>query len=314
MHGTLRFILALMVALSHLGVLLPDFNQGVFAVVIFYLLAGMVSQKLIAHTYLNRPIAYYKNRIKRIFPLYFFALLVALTAYLLGASSYFISKAPHLSDWLANATILPLSYYYYTHQDTFTLLPPTWSLGVELQFYLLLPLLARSKNLFIPLLATSFILFTVASLGIINSDIYGYRFLGGVIFIFMLGMLIQRVRESDNTPLKTIKQLYLLLLLLFAYTLQETTHLPYNYETLSALLAGIPLLLYTNYTLPKPIDSYLGSLSYTFFLLHFPSLWLCKLYLHQSNIPLILLTTLLLSILSIKLSFLLYNNNTRKKL
>jgi len=67
MHGTLRFLLAIAVALSHLGVTLYGYNPGVVAVVIFYMLAGMVSYKLITTIYPNQPLLYYKDRVKRIF-------------------------------------------------------------------------------------------------------------------------------------------------------------------------------------------------------------------------------------------------------
>ena len=43
MFGYIRFILAYFVLLSHVGIGLAGKNIGVFAVVIFYILAGLVT-------------------------------------------------------------------------------------------------------------------------------------------------------------------------------------------------------------------------------------------------------------------------------
>jgi len=296
MHGTLRFILATLVALSHLGVLYAGFNQGVFAVVIFYMLAGMVTYKLITTHFQNQALLYYKDRFKRIVPFYIASLIVASTLYLLGATSYYTSKEPTLLDIIANITIIPLAYYMYTNQDTFTLIPPAWSLAVEIQFYILAPYILTSKKLFTSIFLCSFIIFSLASLNIINPDYFGYRLLVGVIFIFLLGAMIQK-QKHNKSPYIKIKNIYIALIALATYIYLAGEKLPYNYETLSALLVGIPLLLYCNSPLPKKIDRYLGSISYGIFLLHFPALWMVSLFPRlNANIYIILLLTITLSI------------------
>lgn len=50
MHGTFRFLLAILVLLSHLD-LFFGFNQGWAAVFAFYILAGAVSSKLYLQIY-----------------------------------------------------------------------------------------------------------------------------------------------------------------------------------------------------------------------------------------------------------------------
>jgi len=303
MHGTLRFILALLVALSHLGLFIIDnFNQGVFAVVFFYLLAGMVSHKLLTTIFVNQPLQYYKNRIKRIFPIYLLSLSFTIIIYFIGISSFFLSTTPNFIDWLSNISIIPLSYYMYSHQDTFTLLPPAWSLGVELQFYLTAPFLLKSKKLFLYIFIVSFLIFISASIGKINTDYFGYRLIIGVIFIFMLGSIIQKAREKNFTAIKQLTIVYLTLTLLLLYIYFKKYTATYNYETISSLLVAIPLLLFFNSPLPIKIDRYLGELSYPFFLLHFPSLWIYQIYNPKniSLIPILIITTLL-SIITIKI-------------
>lgn len=282
MFGMLRLILASMVALSHLGVSIPHFNQGVFAVVVFYLLAGMVSYKLLSQTYIDSPLSYYKNRLIRILPMYYISLIIAAVAYLLGTSSYFLSKTPHIIDWLSNISIIPLAYYMYSGIDTFTLLPPAWSLAVELQFYLLAPFLFKNTKFFILAFTISFLVFISASLSIINTDIFGYRLIIGVCFIFLLGFMLKIA--PSNTQIKTsLYIVYFILISVFIYTVYSKTKQNYNYETLTALLISIPLLYRAqNFKLNttqiiKKIDTHLGFISYGIFLLHFPSLWLLEL-------------------------------------
>lgn len=295
MYGTLRFFLAILVALSHLGVSLPNFNQGVFAVIIFYMLAGMVSYKLITNVYLKTPFAYYKDRFKRIYPLYFLSLLLAIVLYFIGINSYFVSKPPSYIDWISNFTIFPLAYYMYSDIDRFTLIPPVWSLAVELQFYLFAPFIFTSKRFFYILYIFSLFIFTLAIIGVLNTDYFGYRLLIGVIFIFLLGSLLYKAKSNDKKALQILCLTYILVFCLGAYIFTFSLKQPYNYEVISSLLIGMPIIYFYSSTITKNIDDYLGQISYGLFLFHFPALWLSAIF-GYSHIVIVLFLTLLLSI------------------
>ena len=95
MFGYIRFILAYFVLLSHVGIGLAGKNIGVFAVVIFYILAGLVTSKVfIKIAPQNAQISYFvKDRFLRIYPAFLFAFV--LTVLFFCATSYL---QPHFSQ------------------------------------------------------------------------------------------------------------------------------------------------------------------------------------------------------------------------
>jgi len=297
-HGALRLLLAVTVAVSHLGVRPCGFQIGVMSVMIFYLLAGMVADKLISTPGLSSPLAYWSNRLHRIVPLYYFSLIIASIAWFFGAKSFFLARSPSAADLFANIFIIPLSYFMYTGQDAFTLIPPAWSLGVELQFYLLVPLLLPRRGLMLLVLWTSFFVFCLAVLGVLNTDYFGYRLLPGVLFVFLAGALLHRGILGCAGSRQILVGLWFGLVLLTVWVLCRGQHLPFNYEALAALLVGLPLLYFSTSPFPLWADRIFGVLSYGVFLLHLPALWLLEIGLGRvPSIPAVLTLTLFLAAL-----------------
>lgn len=293
-HGIIRFVLALFVALSHLGISFYGYNIGVFAVVIFYLLAGFTTAKLYHEIFNYDYKEYIKDRFLRIYPLYTVVLVFSILIYLsLHPKSNFLSKDPDILDWLYNITIVPLNYYMFNGIDKFTLIPPAWSLGAEIQFYILSLLSIRYSSLFI---AMSFMVFFIASIGIIDTDIYGYRLLIGVLFIFLLGVKIYNYIKFKNKKERNfIISLNSTLVVILIYILFTNKIYRFNIEVLGALIVGIPLLMFYRNDKFVQIDRLFGNLSYGLFLFHFPLIWLCE-NLHFHNKYFFILSVLFLSI------------------
>lgn len=202
MFGYIRFILAYFVLLSHVGIGLAGKNIGVFAVVIFYILAGLVTSKVfIKIAPQNAQISYFvKDRFLRIYPAFLFAFV--LTALFFCTTSYL---QPHFSakNLLANALIVPLNYFFWLDVSVIDapvglnfLIPPAWSLGAELQAYALLVLAIKFRRLGYALALGSLGVYVAANLGFIDSDIYGYRLVCGVFFMFYTGFLIYQKQHS----------------------------------------------------------------------------------------------------------------------
>ncbi|MDD5460626.1 MAG: acyltransferase [Methylococcales bacterium] len=285
--GALRFLLAVTVLISHLGIKIKGYTPGVIAVIVFYMLAGHVVARLWGKWRHQSDASrrFYYDRAWRILPQYTVALFFSILIWLDGAQSPFLATQPGLFDWLANVLIIPLNFYMYTGQDAFTLIPPAWSLGAEMQFYLIAPLLLSQKlfNLLM-VFGLSLGIFALAQLQILDTDYYGYRLIPGVLFIFLLGAL----HELSCRHRAVHKLLVILWLLNFTYLLWLFTvaqHLPYNEEVALGLMIAMPLLALLNRpktdkqygSIATYFDRRLGALSYGVFLYHFPVIWLLKL-------------------------------------
>lgn len=283
--GSLRYLLACAVVASHLGITLYGFNIGVMAVVVFYMLAGQVVVKLLYRQphqpFTRRLRVFYWDRFLRIAPMYTITLLVAILIWW-GAKpeSYFLSRSPDLFDWLANILVVPLAYFMYTGQDQFTLLPPAWSLAVELQFYLLVPFLLQSSRRLALAFILSLLVFIMAQTQQINVDYFGYRLLPGVLFIFILGAY--SLQPNPRTRL-SLWGLCLLCCFYAAFLLLLNITVPFNFEVAIGLTLGLICLLsaphWQRTLLPRAWQTRLGAWSYGVFLVHMPIMWLVEPYI-----------------------------------
>lgn len=277
MLGTLRLLLAVLVALSHADVRVAGFNPGVVAVVGFYLISGYVMTGLLRRHYARaRDVpAFYLDRALRLYPQYLFIAGLTLIWFLAtDARTLFLRHAPTLGDLFNNLAIVPLNFFMFNDSDHFALIPPGWSLGAEVQFYLLVPwlLLARLRG---AALLASFAVYLLAAWGVIQTEWYGYRLLPGVLFMFLLGSYLYELHHGAaprRLPPLVVWLGFGVLLLLLAGAGRLT--LPYNVETLTGLLLGLPALHVLGRLPRRGWDELLGDLAYGVFLCHFLVLWL----------------------------------------
>ena len=279
MIGYIRLFLATAVLLSHVGVRFNGLNPGVIAVVIFYMIAGGV----VAHIWQNvlpegrnKLFHFYKDRCLRIFPLYFYT--ACLTLIFLAITSY---GSPNYSvlALLNNALIIPLNYYMVIDSTVMTepawnLIPPAWSLGTELQAYILLPFALKYRRFRIMIVSLSLIIYMAANLSFIHTDYFGYRLLPGVLFIFILGGSLKSRGITQSYWLSTI--LFIASVITYiAITYQPIPPQMHAQETLIGLMIGIPLLTAAHHLNIKVLyNKEMGALSYGIFLTHFLIIWL----------------------------------------
>ena len=188
----LRGISVLLVVLFHMG--FNTFRNGWIGVDIFFVISGFLMWHLYVDQIMNREIiGFYIKRLKRLLP--------ALSVSILIAGLAFIPRLPFsqrnsMIDELS-AAILGLSNIYYwlidQHSSNSELRPliTLWSISLELQFYLLFPIIVfftmRSTKKLSWLLSSSFILFLILGYFTYETKIYT---LPGKLCEFLLGMVV----------------------------------------------------------------------------------------------------------------------------
>lgn len=148
MLGIFRYILALLVTLSHLWSDMAGWS-AIGAVFGFYVISGYLMTSVLNQSYgfsragLGR---YSLNRFLRIFPTYWFVLLLAAAVvYAIPRdafhTNYKLSMPREPFDWFANIFIVGLLDGPYK-----VLIPPAWTLDIEIIFYALMGLgLSRNR-------------------------------------------------------------------------------------------------------------------------------------------------------------------------
>lgn len=299
MTGYLRFFLAVMVMLSHLGMGVWGFNPGVVAVVIFYLLAGKVLanlywEKLRGLREKEKIGILLKERFLRVYPVYFMTF--CLTVIFLGITD-FGKPLWEFKRCLWNLLVVPLNYHMFFKDELIVLrgtepewwlIPTGWSLGLEVQAYLgLITVFGRVWAICLSFLC-SLLIYILAFLEVLNSEYFGYRLLPGVFFIFLLGAMFERKRLGIAHP-KEIVLTWIALGVMFGLALIEIFYWklkrPFIKESLLGLFLGILWFkLVINKLTSKRIrkdsnlkgDRFWGNLSYPFFLCHFLSFWILE--------------------------------------
>ena len=142
--GFIRFVLAMMVLLNHLW--LPTANTiGAHAVTGFYIVSGFLMTKVINEVYLGDKgrFRYLINRVLRIYPLYLLILMATVICVFILPEYFQVYSLIRFpldgSEWFSNLTLFRLT-------DSATILiPPAWSLYVEVVFYMIIAFIGRSQ-------------------------------------------------------------------------------------------------------------------------------------------------------------------------
>jgi peptidoglycan/LPS O-acetylase OafA/YrhL len=146
MFGSLRFLLAYLVILSHLVGTDYVAHFGFYAVRGFFVISGFMMTAALNEVYAFDGRRFWANRALRLLPPYYLVCLLTLAAIAVApaqAADYqkFWRGAPGLDDLLANISVLPLQLTY----ASFRLIPPFWSVAIEIDMYLLLFLVVSRR-------------------------------------------------------------------------------------------------------------------------------------------------------------------------
>jgi peptidoglycan/LPS O-acetylase OafA/YrhL len=296
MFGTYRFILALAVALDHMG-LFPAFHVGSTAVIGFFILSGYV----MAHSFsryfgsdLRQALRFYLDRALRIYPVYLVLLGLIVGFFLLTERARVDVNALSV---LSHVTVFPLNLWrvleprslYMLRDHTLIPIPPAPTLAIELQYYLLLPFLLVHRWLAYAGYAVTLAVFTLAASGRIHHS-FGETYLTGLLFVFLAGSLLyDRAATADGRrPSQAIvvgTSAYLGALLLYLAWIGRAG----DSVTLEVII-GFELGIVCTYVLAQitrssALDYFLGNLSYPLFLSHCFAIWLFEFLAGHYPLP-----------------------------
>jgi len=222
--GLFRLALALAVLLTHLPPATYRFMGGGLAVQCFFIISGFYMALVLDGKY-RGPGIFYSNRVLRLAPTYFVALLLAAVALFgFGASAtatpemfagFYRHPGAALLLGFQNLTVLGqelLFWFKVTGEATFSfdasnappsgsaavgwqflLVPQAWSLSMEMVFYALAPYLARTKSVTLAALALASMAMRVAGHWLpVDFGNWQGRLFPTAFFLFLLGMLAFR--------------------------------------------------------------------------------------------------------------------------
>lgn len=270
--GLFRFLLSSAVVVFHYSSL----SVGATSVYLFFGLSGYWVSKMWGAKYSTLPSPYATfliSRAWRLAPVFLFCSMLALFVTVLLPSLIPAAKPPVLlsTETLVSSFIL-LGYHTEHHGP----LGPAWSLDMEMQFYILAPMIfgaLRSR----PRVATALIV----ALGCVSSIIYGGQLLPTYLPMFLIGMLAaqypgylrgDRMRIASAVLASSILLAFLsipaLRPVLFGGANPGELFVFNGLLNVVIALAAIPFALNTVFHKSNRLDKLLADMSYSVYLFH----------------------------------------------
>ncbi len=286
----LRAVSVLVIILFHLKV--SAFSGGFIGVDVFFVVSGYLITQIIVSSLGAGNFSFrdfYLRRIARILPALIATILVVLPVAMYlqqpAALIHTAQESIYALLSLSNIFFWTEANYWAPSAEKYVLLH-TWSLGVEEQFYLVYPLLLVASHRIagvrgvVTLLLLIFIGGALASEAVLKADrsaafyftpLRFYEFALGGLAATMPGLKnLQKTRESATTA--TVLGLGLILYAAIEY--HGTMALP-GFDMLLPLSGAVLILLagpnpVARLLLMNPLMSYLGKISYSLYLTHWP--------------------------------------------
>jgi len=277
MFGILRTLLAINVVLLHI------FNVptlGNYSVSFFFILSGFLMTFIVHNTYgysVNGFKIFWINRFLRLFPIYYFIMLITIVFVIVLPSvtsrhnSIFLPS--NFIEWIANITMLYPEIV--PHRFNPKLVPTSWALTNELIFYFLISFgISKTfkRTLLWFLLSVAYFIGTYF---FYNIATYRYSAVFASSLPFAIGALLFWVVKWY--PLKKVKLKYIILLyILFLLNAYYKLNYSLLFKEISIYLNIIlaTIIIYFSFFAQsssklKSIDNYIGMYSYPIYLGHY---------------------------------------------
>jgi peptidoglycan/LPS O-acetylase OafA/YrhL len=307
--GTLRLILALAVVIAHIhidkGAQVGGAGAAIVAVKLFFLLSGFYMAMVLEDKYRGHTLAFYKARLMRLMPLYWATIGATLifyyvTAFASVSGAVFSRVADSERSWLelvvavfSNLTFIGLDFgkLLCTYNlpgcsslVSLTVVSQAWTLGIEVIFYLIAPILAFIgwRAVVGSLIVSLGIKVAIIAMGL-GATSWGRNFVLAEIVYFMLGMvafsLYKSLRHSLPDRKYFIPLIPLSAVLLIGYERGFSSLYYVNQKLIDvtldplffvAMTLIVPFLFHA--TDGRKWDALLGDLSYPIYITHLLSL------------------------------------------
>jgi len=291
----LRAVAILSVVLYHAGV--PGITGGftgvdIFFVISGYLIGGQIYAELRGGSF--SYLRFYRRRVKRILPAFFAVMAFILLAALLVLSPQEVAqtaRSAFAATLSASNILFWMTANYFTPKAELNPVLMTWSLGVEEQFYVLIPLLmvllARvRRNWLLPaILATCALSFLIAWSELGRSPMMAFYLLPARAWELGIGVALAAAelnRKRHSLPIRLSSQIEaislvgLALLLAPIFLLTAATPFPGPAALPSvlgaAMVLGVPGSWINRHVLSLPPLTFIGKISYSWYLWHWPLL------------------------------------------
>lgn len=265
------------------------------AVISFLIISSFVMTSLIERNYKmpEKVGLFYLDRALRLYPQFLFYFVVScMVIYFLLPGTPQAAELT-LKNIAASLSIVPLGFYMFGMAGT-QILPPAWSLGLEMCFYLMIPFLIiyRARGIAFVL---SVAVFIAACFGYINTDLYGYRLLPGVLFMFLCGSYLYKAQAKGLAiAAGTAVAAGLIFWAIMAGLIERQ---PFNAEVTAGIALGVPAVYLLTKLKFHRADEFLGNISYGVFLNHFVVMYFLRAFWPVAYGSHVVATVLVLSFL-----------------
>ncbi|PHE69511.1 acyltransferase [Bacillus wiedmannii] len=325
---SIRGLAALTVVFGHFCLMLPSLPNSIKfsplrflwaggeAVIVFYVLSGFVLSMALYHSKTNYW-GYLIKRFVRIYIPYYFWIIVTFVLFILFSSYEVVGLRDWFYDrWQGSITKLDILNHFLLLNNFFTenYNPVIWSLAQEMRISIVFPLLfllfykLNWKKTILFALSFSFISVFLNMLHIGKAEGFynGYADTLHFTSMFMVGMLLFKYQEKLIYSYRNMKKfkkgclialgiiLYLYSILIYGFSRNDTTFLLKDWGVVMGVSIFIIMALSNlkvKAFLNKSVFVYLGEISYSIYLCHFPIMMVLFKLLY-TKIPILFLLTL----------------------
>ncbi len=314
----IRGIAVLAVVLYHANIEL--FSGGYLGVDIFFVISGYLITQIINNELKSKRfnlILFYERRIRRIIPILYLVILLLIPLVIIN---FVPADGRNFFESVFSITALSSNFLfwleegeYFTRDNSLKPLLHTWSLSVEMQFYLFFPLLLlflkknKKKELNIIIFFTLISMFLSFWMSKTNKDANFYlifsriwEIMAGVICYYLMQKSKKTIEGKYN---ETITLFAICLIFLSFFLFEKETRHP-SYLTLIPIVSTMILISFSQKTLlarkilENNVINFFGLISYSLYIIHFPVLAILNYKGLEINIPLTMFGIVFFSFLS----------------